>query len=510
MNRWPISRRISVGFALLLVCMGCLSVFSTQTMRQVLKSETSYAKSQAPAAQMAANFEREVLNARIFFIYYVTIQKPESLEKGWQRYRNAEHVQQQLEAFVGSRQDLGELQPEVVRLRVDLDAYRPALTAILQMVQSGETRGDAYNALVKEWARRGAVLVGDAGSVEDLCSRMSATSTQTSIDSLRRAGVRDTSIFTASFLLCIAIACMLVRRTNLDLRSITRELRAGAEQVGDASAELSSTAQSLADGASQQAASLRETSTVTAEISTSARRNSEASQSAAQIMGIVAAHIEDGNGRLDAMIASMQNINGASRDVAKIIKVIDEIAFQTNILALNAAVEAARAGEAGLGFSVVADEVRNLSQRCSQAAKSTAGLIDDAIEKTTEGSRRLAEVHTSMQVITEEAEKFKSLVSTVSAGSQEQARRIEQITGSVTRMDQITQMSAANAEESAASSEELNTQAHALQFLVERLTVLVEGASSNENPVARDGANGRQAYASRPFAGDTRHASPQL
>ena len=140
----------------------------------------------------------------------------------------------------------------------------------------------------------------------------------------------------------------------------------------------------------------------------------------------------------------MGDIKASSDKVAKIIKVIDEIAFQTNILALNAAVEAARAGEAGMGFAVVADEVRNLAQRCAQAAKDTAALIEESIVKSNDGKTKVDQVAVAIRAITEESAKVKTLVDEVSLGSQEQTRGIEQVAKALTQMEQVTQQSAAN------------------------------------------------------------------
>jgi methyl-accepting chemotaxis protein len=174
------------------------------------------------------------------------------------------------------------------------------------------------------------------------------------------------------------------------------------------------------------------------------------------------------------MMQSMQEITGSSDKISKIIKVIDEIAFQTNILALNAAVEAARAGEAGMGFAVVADEVRSLAQRSAQAAKDTSALIEESITKSNEGSTRLQRVADVMRAITESTVKVKTLVDEVNLGSQEQARGIQQISKAITQMDQVTQGTAASAEQGASASEELSAQAEAMGQAVRKLSQMVD------------------------------------
>jgi methyl-accepting chemotaxis protein/methyl-accepting chemotaxis protein-1 (serine sensor receptor) len=197
--------------------------------------------------------------------------------------------------------------------------------------------------------------------------------------------------------------------------------------------------------------------------------------------------VEDANHNLEEMVQSMKDIASSSEKISKIIRVIDEIAFQTNILALNAAVEAARAGEAGMGFAVVADEVRNLAHRSAQAAKDTAALIEESIAKSNEGNKKLQLVAGSIQQVTGSATQVKVLVDEVDVGSQEQARGIEQIATAVTQMETVTQRSAASAEESAAASEELAAQAQALNDIVERVRNLVggSGGTARENGTRR-------------------------
>jgi methyl-accepting chemotaxis protein len=273
-----------------------------------------------------------------------------------------------------------------------------------------------------------------------------------------------------------AIILFVVRQSNKSLRQMAFELAHGAEQVASAASQVASASQSLAQGASEQAASLEETSASSEEMSSMTRRSAENAESAAGLMVQAAQAVEQANGKLEHMVQSMNEINTSSDKISKIIKVIDEIAFQTNILALNAAVEAARAGEAGMGFAVVADEVRNLAQRSAQAAKDTAALIEESIAKSGEGRTRLDEVAKAISAMTDSSRKVKELVDEVNLGSQEQARGIEQVSRAVVQMQQVTQKTAANAEESAAASEELSAQAGTTRSVVEQLQELIGGA----------------------------------
>jgi methyl-accepting chemotaxis protein/methyl-accepting chemotaxis protein-1 (serine sensor receptor) len=179
------------------------------------------------------------------------------------------------------------------------------------------------------------------------------------------------------------------------------------------------------------------------------------------------------NRSLEQMLQSMHEIGTSSDKIAKIIKVIDEIAFQTNILALNAAVEAARAGEAGLGFAVVADEVRTLAQRSAQAAKDTAALVEESISTANAGGARLGEVAKAVMRVTEASDRIKTLIDEISSGSSEQAKGVQQVSSALRQMDQVTQQAAARAEENAAAGAELHAQSGSLDAIIQRLYAMV-------------------------------------
>jgi len=290
-----------------------------------------------------------------------------------------------------------------------------------------------------------------------------------------------------------AVAFLVVRGISLRLRLVTTEMAEGAEQVASAAGQVAGSSQALSQASSEQAASLEETSASGEEITAMTRKNAENAQMTARLTTDVDQKVRDANQSLKEMIASMKEINTASDKISRIIKVIDEIAFQTNILALNAAVEAARAGEAGLGFAVVADEVRNLAQRSAQAAKDTAAMIEESIAKSNEGSTRLNQVAQAIGAITESAVKVKTLADEVNLSSQEQTRGMEQIAQAISQMEQVTQKTAASAEESASASEELSAQAESMRNSVSRLRAMVDGAGNGpvetRRPAARQHAS---------------------
>ena len=274
-----------------------------------------------------------------------------------------------------------------------------------------------------------------------------------------------------------SLALWVVRRTSTSLRQMAREMEEGAVQVAAAAGHVASSSHSLAEGASEQAASLEETSASTEEINAMAQRNTENSRSAAEVVARSGQKFTEVSGLLAETVTAMGQISTSSDKISKIIKVIDEIAFQTNILALNAAVEAARAGSAGLGFAVVADEVRNLAQRSAQAAKDTASLIADSIAKSRDGKAKVDRVAEAIRSVVHDSADVKVLVEEVNTGSKEQAAGIEQIAKAVAQMEQVTQGAAANSEESASAAEELSAQAIVVRDVVRRLKGMVDSRS---------------------------------
>jgi len=277
-------------------------------------------------------------------------------------------------------------------------------------------------------------------------------------------------------LLAVGVGCgvfWVVKRANGSLTDLAARMAESAEQVAGAAAQVSSASQSVAQGASQQAASLEETSASTEEIASITRKNADHALQVAELMQQSETGASEVNQTLDRMVDKMKEIGASSNKIARIIKVIDEIAFQTNILALNAAVEAARAGEAGLGFAVVADEVRNLAQRCAQAARDTAALIEESIETSRDGNARLDQMAGAVRGMTESSARIKALVDQVNMGSQEQARGMDQIQRAVVQMEQVTQKNAAGAQESASAGAELTGHAGTLRTLVREMHEMV-------------------------------------
>ena len=413
-----------------------------------------------------------------------------------------------------------------------LDAFKNAGLAqdrIDRTEASLKVYGEAFNALVKEDQTITATVAAmrDAvHNIEPLVKRIHEDSTQ--VAATRTAETTATAHSFVALAVAIGIGSILggllvailltrsitkpfkeifkglktfskaeLKQTGETFNRITQGLTESGAQVNDAAAQVSSASQQLAEGASEQASSLEETSGALEQMAAMTRTN--------------AANAKEANGLADETHKAasegertMTAINESSDQISKIIKVIEEIAFQTNLLALNAAVEAARAGEHGKGFAVVADEVRNLAQRAAQAARETTGLIEDSVNRAREGG-------TAIQKIVSGVAKVTGLLNGIAQASNEQAQGVEQVNTAVSQMDKVTQQNASGAEESAAAAEELSAQAQAANGMVNQLVALTEGneggRSASRNATAKTTMRKHHAKSPHPHKGP--HPKPQ-
>ncbi len=401
----------------------------------------------------------------------------------YSKLKSPEKVEQAVREWEAAQKRMAEIFTEA-RPLIESDRGRELLTRM-------ETETAAYEPLARDYMRfsaegkfdRVAVMASQVGALVNQIDDTGKEFRSQELELLKAAESRSKAIEARSSVIAMLLTALLfaigigavvvVRGIDRMLVRIVQDLTGGSRQVAAAASQIASSSQSLAQGANEQAASLEETSSSGEEINSMARRNAEQTNAAIAVVNDAEVHFGAANERLERMIGAMAGINAATGKIAKFIKTIDGIAFQTNILALNAAVEAARAGEAGMGFSVVADEVRTLAQRCTQAARDTAALVEESIGTSRDGKERLDEVATAIAAIAGDAAKCKALVEQVNGGSLEQVRGIEQVAKAISEIGHVTQQAAATAEESASASQQLTAQSQALEEIVDRLTAMV-------------------------------------
>ena len=355
---------------------------------------------------------------------------------------------------------------------VPLNAYIEAAATTIGLARENSAQAEAA---MPKFIVAFSALEARLGAISDELER-SANAVNAAAEAGARRFILQLWIGSGIALALIATASLLMTRSIMSQLFLASEtlVQNTVENTGFAR-QIQTSAEALANGANDQAASLQETAASLEEISSMTKRNAQAAGEAKKVSATARTTADNGASRMAAMQQAMVGIKSASDDVTKILKTIDEIAFQTNILALNAAVEAARAGEAGAGFAVVAEEVRALAQRSAQAAKETAAKLEDSAEKSRQGVEISADVAQNFESIQQHIRQLDALVAEIATASSEQSSGLGQLNTAVSQLDHVVQQNAATAEESAAAAADLGTRMENVGKVVGELLVSAGG-----------------------------------
>jgi len=473
MQGWTVGKRLlsafSVTFILILSLLGLYvqqSRQSNQQLSQVL--HTFNKKLEIANAVELATTEMQGAQRGLMLAYEAkdTASAPQYIQLYQDSSRKIDDNLAQFEPLVATDAERSAL----TKVQENLTTWKPRFQELVTICASGDLE-KAYALRSQNKLISAAMHTAAKGIVVEQERSLAAAEADSTVAVARSLWLTVLAILVS--LVLGVLVYLQVGRITSSLRQMVLQLDEGASQLAEGANHISAASQTLAAGTSEQAFSIGETTAASEQISAMTRRNAENAAKASGLMQDTTALVGDANRSLGQMQESMHAINESSTKVGDIIKIIDQIAFQTNILALNAAVEAARAGEAGKGFAVVADEVRNLAHRSAQAAKDTTALIEESTGRSHEGRSKLELVATSIRAITESSAQVKGLVEEVKSGSLEQTKGIQLISAQMSTIEKVTQSAAASAEEGAATGEEMQAQANSLAGIVRNLREMV-------------------------------------
>ena len=480
-------RKLTINFVVLQGLLGCLSILAVVLMGRLAgtldRTVNLTARKIEAASDIRGGFEQMNSTMRATHLNYVIRELEKGREAGCGACHDAGMLARAREGFESASRALNQRIGEFGRL-AESDSERSAVEALrtaaggwaeyfrqyLERADAGRF-SEAHEILT---GRVSPLLAGVEKGTRELDERQQDTLAAANRDAAAQIAGGRWALFgmVGVGLAVSAGGFWVLGRMKRTLHLATSELLATSAQVAAGSAEICSASQCVAQGAAEQSASLRETANFGEEIETLARSNADGTRETASLAERIGEDIENVNQALGRMVHTVNGIQSSSQEVAKITKVIEGIAFQTNILALNAAVEAARAGQAGLGFAVVADEVRGLAQRCSTAAHETASWIERSMESNTSGRAEVEHVAAAVHAVTAHTARAQELIREMERGNQAQAEQTRQIAGAIAQMDQATRQSAAAAEQTAAAGEHLRTQSRDMKEMVARVVAI--------------------------------------
>lgn len=488
LSRYTIKSRLTASFAIVpaimiaLICIGIYRVNSISQSLRVINDANSVKQ------RYAINFRGSVHDRAISLRDVVLFQEGPNLE------RALKEIQDLSAAYVTSATAMNSLfaagadvTAEERRLLADIQEIEARTLPLIETVIAEQKAGrsEAAHRLLLNEAKPAFVVwlarINKFIDYQEQANKVESATARAAADGFQHLMI---VLCVGSLAIAGTVGYLVVRSIVKPLGAVTDQLADCSGRIGSAADDLSQSSGVLAEGSSQQASSLEEISASLEELSSMTKRNAENAQAGKASANAARSAAETGSEQMIRMQSAMDSIQQSSMDVAKIIKTIDEIAFQTNILALNAAVEAARAGEAGAGFAVVADEVRSLAQRAASAAKETSDKIADSTQRSALGVDISQRVSASFKEILSKVREVDALVAEVANASEEQSGGLSQISSSVGQIDKQTQTNAAGANQTAGAAGILKGQSEALRQVADQLVSMVTSSAAQRIALA--------------------------
>ena len=476
-NSWTIKKRIILSFGLIFLLVAALAV-TCYLMLSRARTEANFMTTDALPGSVAMSRIASCVDEIQISVLRVLLAKTAEDRKKWEdnvasRREEVLHLMSDYEKTI----HLAEDRQNFDQMKALRDKYIADRQVMFGLCDSGKTdEALAYNMsnVRPDYVAYNAQVI----KMADWNMNNAVNSSSRSDRAVTVAGWVTGILSVLIIVIGIVFATFVTVALNRILKRVASALNETAVQVASASSQVSSASQTLAGGASEQASALEETSASLEEMASMSKTNAGQTERCQTWMREARVVVDNVDKLLNETAVSIQETKRCSEATSKVVKTIEEIAFQTNILALNAAVEAARAGESGMGFAVVAEEVRHLAQRCAQAAKETGVLIENAATAATKGNELTTLTQEAFKQNIEIANKVGTAIDEMAGAIKEQAQGAAQINAAVSQMDQVTQTNAANAEESAAAAEELNSQAEMMKQSVTELMQLVGGTTA--------------------------------